>query len=280
MEKHGIFEKMSKLEWREAVQVCSWIFQGAKLGNKQQMWYAQQTPQQRQVYLQQQQEACEQRGIDIIVRGDEFYPTRWLSNKHTPDVLYAQGKLELLTEANKNVSVVGSRRPNPYSIAIATQFCQTACAQHHVIVSGLAQGIDSLAHQVACIQGGKTIAVLGFGHDYYYPKSNYYQQLKNHLGQHQLVISQYPPLTPIARWRFIERNFLIATLSPAIIVVQAKSKSGSLITAEMALESGSDVYIATGIYGDDAYAGGHELVEQGAIPFQYFQQIQTSYDKF
>lgn len=267
-------------QWRIFAQVCSWVFQGAKLTRKHQTWYLQQTPVQIESYLQQLTVQCQQRGLEVIVKGDSNYPACWLTNPHAPNVLYAQGDLSLLAPTRNRLSVVGSRVPNQYSIAIATQICQSAAANDYVVVSGLAQGIDSLAHQVACVQGGKTIAVLGFGHDFIYPKSDYHQQLKAHLGKTQLVISQYPPTTAIAKWRFIERNFLIASLSPAIVVIQAKPKSGSLITAEMALESGSDVYIATGIYGDEAYAGGHELVEAGAVPFQYFHQIQASYDKF
>lgn len=271
-------QKIAVVNCEDAWKLISWQFAGAKPTFKHWRWYEGLDEMQRQYYLEQQRRACAQRNVEIITMNDARYPNCWRELEAIPKVIYARGDIKLLQ--TQCLSVVGSRKPNPYSQVMANQICHQAVSSGLTLVSGMAQGIDSTVHEIALNQGGKTIAVLGFGHDECYPKTQWHKQLKGLLSTHQLVISQYPPLTPIAKWRFIERNFLIATLAPACIVIQAGLKSGSLITAEMALERGSDVYIANGIFDDVDYIGGQQLVDEGAISFQHFQQLSQTYNKF
>lgn len=256
----------------EAEKVMSWVFAGRKPTAKDWQWYHGLTQQAQAVYLSEQERICRQRNIQIITRNDSEYPEIWRQDMSVASVLYVQGNLAHL-RAEPRVSIVGSRRPSEYSQIVAKQLSQLATMAGYTLISGMAQGIDSLVHQSALAVNGTTIAILGFGHDYCYPQTNEHFQLKRQLGRTQVVISQYPPMTPPAKWRFIERNLLIATLAPATIVIQAQDKSGSLITAEMALEAGRDVYIVTGVFGDDSYRGGHRLIDEGAIALQYFEQI-------
>lgn len=256
----------------EAEKIISWVFAGQQPTAKHWRWYRGLSESEREQYLQIQAAVCHQREIQIITRADPEYPYGWQTEERAPTVIYVQGDVELL-QHRQSLSVVGSRRPSEYSNIVAHQLCRLGVFHGYTLVSGLAEGIDSLSHRVALEQQGATIAVLGFGHDYCYPKTQTQFQLKRELGKTQVVISQYPPMTPPAKWRFIERNFLIATLSMATIVIQAQAKSGSLITAEMALEAGRDVYIVTGVFGDETYAGGHQLISEGAIALQYFWQI-------
>lgn len=256
----------------QAEKIISWVFAGQQPKAKHWQWYEQLSQSERQRYQHEQEVVCAQRQIQIMTPDDAVYPQQWRNNELLPKVIYVQGQSQLL-QAERSLSIVGSRQPSEYSQVVAQHICHFGVAHGFTLISGMAQGIDSTAHWVALEQQGATIAVLGFGHDYCYPKTNTHFHLKRQLSQSQLVISQYPPMTPPAKWRFIERNFLIATLSQATVVIQAKEKSGSLLTAEMALEAGRDVYIVTGVFGDESYVGGHRLIEDGAIALQYFWQI-------
>ncbi len=262
---------------KRALCVMSWHFQGKLITKKQQEWYDQLSDDEQERRYQSLLHVCKMKAITIVTVYDQAYPQLLRNISKAPTVLYVRGKYTDLNACF--LSVVGSRKPHEYSRCVAQILVRQAVQHRYVVVSGLAQGIDSIAHEVAHHCGGRTVAVLAFGHDFCYPATQWHNQLKQLLDREQTVVSQYPPQTPIAKWRFIERNFLIATLSRAVVVIQAKQKSGSLITADMAVEAGRDVYIVTGVFGDDTYTGGIELIHEGAIACHHFSQIMNSYEK-
>ncbi len=129
-------------------------------------------------------------------------------------------------------------------------------------MSGMAKGIDAYAHWQAIEQRGQTIAILGSGLNYVYPPSH--RDLFQKLAAQQLIISEYPPHFPPRKWQFPERNRLISGLSRGVIVVEAKEKSGSLITADQALEQGREVFAVPGPIYSPASQGTNHLIQQGA----------------
>ena len=131
-----------------------------------------------------------------------------------------------------------------------------------VIVSGLAKGIDATAHYASIRNGGKTIGVIGTGLDVFYPKSN--QRLQAHMGEHHLILSEYGPGQAPLKFHFPERNRIIAGLCQAVIVAEARLRSGSLITCERAMEEGRDVFAIPGNILDGKSAGCHHLIQEGA----------------
>lgn len=177
-----------------------------------------------------------------------------------PSGLYCYGDIALLN--TKCVSIVGSRQPKDQSLAALKVIVPAFVALGYTIVSGCATGIDAEVHKLALQSGGSCIGVLGYGSQLRYPKSS--QKLIDTLMERGLVISEYQSDTPIRKYQFIARNRIIAGLSNATILVQAAVKSGSLITAQMALEYNRDVFIVPGEPFCDAYVGSHQLISEGA----------------
>ncbi len=175
-----------------------------------------------------------------------------------PFVLYYYGNLSLVKQ--KTIGVVGMREMSDYGKK-ATQFFVNDLIQHdYVIVSGMARGVDTIAHQTTIAGGGHTIAVLGTGIDYCYPKENriLYEKLK----ENELVMSEYPFQTSPTRKLFPFRNRIIAGLSHCVLITEARLRSGTMITAGYALEQGKDVYCVPSRFDD--YNGCNELIKQGA----------------
>ncbi|WP_085524758.1 DNA-processing protein DprA [Tuberibacillus sp. Marseille-P3662] len=198
-------------------------------------------------------------GIHVLTIGDADYPNELKEIYDPPWVLYTQGDVSLL-QAAKKLSVVGTRRPSQAGVKSMDKILNPLVNEGFVLVSGMAVGIDARAHQIGLTNG--TIAVLGSGFDHPYPKQN--QGLFRLLCDHHLVISEYPPSTKPARWRFPERNRIISGLSAGTLVVEAKERSGSLITADQALEQGRDVFAVPGTILTDDALGTNRLIQQGA----------------
>lgn len=199
-------------------------------------------------------------GVDIIVLGEARYP---LSLQHIPNppyLLYVCGKVQLGQEPG--LAVVGSRRATQYGRKTAREFSAQLAARGFTIVSGLARGIDSQAHQGALEVGGNTISVLGAGINIIYPRENY--PLYREICERGLVVSEFPWDTPPLPNHFPMRNRIISGLSLGVVVVEAQHRSGALITADFALEQGREVFAIPGPISSPYSAGTNHLIKQGA----------------
>ena len=170
---------------------------------------------------------------------DSDYPDHLKQVYKPPIVLYYYGDLSLIRDYRKSISVVGSRNCSDYGVNMTKSIAGELAAMGYVIISGLARGIDSVAHQAAIESGGKTVAILGCGIDNCYPEEN--ESLCDYLKENHLVISEYPGFTPPQAYHFPIRNRLIAGLSKTLVVTEASYNSGSLVTALLALRGNSDV---------------------------------------
>lgn len=193
---------------------------------------------------------------DAVTMEDKEYPLSLFDLKKPPIVLFYKGNKNLLFDDNK-VAVVGSRKISQYGKEM-TEKVVSMLKDRFTIVSGLAKGVDSVAHYNA----NRTIAVLGNGLDIYYPYQN--QQLYELLFEKQLVISEYPLGVPALRQHFPFRNRIIAALSKAVIVTQAAERSGTMLTVNEALMLNKEVYCVPYRYYDKEGAGCNWLIQQGA----------------
>jgi DNA processing protein len=160
------------------------------------------------------------------------------------------------------VAVVGARECTPYGEKVAHDLARDLAAAGAVVVSGLAYGIDTAAHCGALDGGGRTIAVLGCGIDLPYPAGNV--KLKERIAENGCVISEFAPGTEAAPWTFPKRNRIISGLSRGVVIVEAGLKSGSLITAELALQQGRDVFAVPGPVTSKQSEGTNRLIQNGA----------------
>jgi DNA processing protein len=198
-----------------------------------------------------------------VARGERGYPVR-ISELHDPPArLFLRGsRPELL--GGRAVAVVGARSCSSYGAQVARTLGRELAANGVVVVSGLARGIDGEAHRGALESGGATIAVLGCGIDRDYPAAH--AGLASRIAELGLIVSEYPPGTEPAPWRFPARNRLIAALALATVVVEARERSGALITADFALELGRDVFAVPGEITASLSSGTNHLLRQGAAP--------------
>lgn len=203
---------------------------------------------------------------------DNNYPEILKKCYRPPFVLYYYGDLTLIDE-DKSISVVGSRNCSPYGEEM-TKNIVSVIAKKLAIVSGLARGIDSLAAQTAIDVGGKTIAVLGSGIDYCYPKENW--QLYEEIKKNHLLISEYPNLTKPNRENFPMRNRLIAYFSNSLFMAEGSTKSGSFITVSYALEKGSDVFCLP--HEANKNSGCNKLIKEGATLVESGEEILQYYN--
>ena len=190
---------------------------------------------------------------------DSDYPESLMQIYNPPVLLFYQGNLNLLAEPK--IAVVGARETTREGVRSVEKIIKEL-GNELVIVSGLAKGIDATAHYASIRNGGKTIGVIGTGLDVFYPKSN--QRLQAHMGEHHLVLSEYGPGQAPLKFHFPERNRIIAGLCQAVIVAEARLRSGSLITCERAMEEGRDVFAIPGNILDGKSAGCHHLIQEGA----------------
>lgn len=201
--------------------------------------------------------------VSYVVAGDDEYPESLYDLYDPPVVLFVRGDKKLL-KVPQVVSVVGTRRATSYGLEV-TRWISSTLVRHGIAVcSGLAIGIDTASHVTAVQNQGKTIAVLGSGIDICYPPSN--RNLYAHIRKSGLLVSEYGPGTPVAKFRFPERNRIISALGRVVVVVQAGDKSGAILTAENAMEIGRDVYVVPGPITSKSFRGAHRLLVDGAIP--------------
>lgn len=181
-----------------------------------------------------------------------------------PPALYLRGGGEPDLLARRAVAVVGARACSPYGAQVARRVGRELAAAGLVVISGLARGIDGEAHRGALEGGGPTVGVLGCGIDRDYPAVN--AALSRRIEEDGLVISEYGPGVEPAPWRFPARNRIIAGLCEAVVVVEARERSGSLITADFALEEGREVFAVPGEITSALSFGSNALLKLGAAP--------------
>lgn len=192
---------------------------------------------------------------------------------HMPDPpkkLFIRGKLP--AKRVKTVAIVGTRKPSAYGREIATKIASECAKNGIVVVSGLALGIDSIAHRAAIDSGGKTIAVLANGVDKIYPRSH------EDLGQKILqtngaILSEYPNNTPARPWQFLARNRIVSGLADAVVIIEAASRSGTLSTANHALDQGKEIFAVPGNITSPLSAGCNQLIKNGANPLTSVEDL-------
>jgi DNA processing protein len=202
------------------------------------------------------------RGIKVLTWDDPEYPDRLRQITQSPFVLYIKGEID--TDDIWAVAIVGTRRYTAYGRQVAENLSHTLAQNGITIISGLARGIDGIAHKAALAAGGRTIAVLGSGLDILYPPEH--RDLANEISKLGALISDYPLGTPPDGSNFPPRNRIISGLSKCIIVIEAGEKSGALITATYAAEQGKEVFSVPGKITAPTSKGTNLLIKQGAHP--------------
>lgn len=210
----------------------------------------------------------------VISFFDNEYPERLRQIYQPPLILFARGNLKLLNQ--KIATIVGSRLATAYSQEVINKMVPELVKQKIVIASGLAKGVDTMAHQAALGNNGRTIAVLGNGLNHFYPMQNHF--LQEQIASSGLLLSEYLPDTPPRPFRFPQRNRLLAGISESVIVTEAKEKSGSLITANLALQENRDVYAVPGPVTSVLSEGPNRLIEAGATPIIDYELKKERFD--
>ncbi len=205
--------------------------------------------------------ACRNAGVRIVTRADEEYPKALEALSDPPLALWLTGDLQ--PRDRLAIAVVGPRRPSAYGHRQGQRLSTGLARIGATLISGLARGIDTVAHQAAIDLGGRTIAVLGSGHGRLYPQENAKLSADIAAG-HGCVLSEFPFNVPPAAGNFPRRNRLVAALSLAVLVIEAGSRSGALITARLAMELGRDVLALPGPVDNPECAGSNQLIRDGA----------------
>jgi DNA processing protein len=208
-------------------------------------------------------------GGKAIIHGDEAYPKLLRQTSDPPPVLYVHGRTELLNGCC--LAIVGSRAATAYGRRVAFSLAAHLVEASVTIVSGLAMGIDVEAHEGALSAEGGTVAVLGCGLDVVYPRQN--SRIFHRIREKGVLVSEYPLATRPEGFRFPARNRIIAGMSQGVVVVEAAKKSGSLITAQLALDEGREVFAVPGPVDSFKSAGTHWLLKQGAKLVQTAEDV-------
>jgi len=199
-------------------------------------------------------------GIKILLQDNMDYPQNLKNIIDPPIVLYLKGDLK--EEDKFSIAIVGSRRASFYGLSCAERFAADLARQNLTIVSGMARGIDTSAHQGALKAGGRTIAIIGSGLNRIYPPEN--EKLAEEISRNGAVISEFPLDTEPFKQNFPRRNRVISGLSLGVLVVEAARNSGALITCDFALEQAREVFALPGKIDSDNSFGTNELIKQGA----------------
>ena len=202
----------------------------------------------------------------IISFFDSEYPENLRQIYQPPLILFLQGNVQLL---QKNiVTIVGSRQATNYSSIVLNKIVPNLIKNDYVIASGLAKGVDVMAHKATLKYHGQTIAVVGNGLNHFYPMINCHVQ--EQIAQKGLIVSEYLPDTPPKPFRFPQRNRILAGIAESVIVTEAKQKSGSLITANLALQENRNIYAVPGPITSELSQGPNKLIQAGAYPITDF----------
>lgn len=207
--------------------------------------------------------------IQTVYSGEPLYPALLKEIKDYPKQLYCIGDITILKK--RAAAVVGSRKTTQYGRSTAYVIAKRLGERGIAVVSGMAKGIDTCAHQGALKSGGSTIAVLGCGADVCYPRGS--EKLKEEIESKGLVVSEYPPGAEPRKFYFPQRNRIISGISELTAVVQAGNNSGALITAELAAEQGREVYVVPGNIDSEYNLGSNKLIKEGAAPVINIQDV-------
>lgn len=205
----------------------------------------------------------ERAGLRFVGRGDAAFPKRLATIHDPPPGLFVRGGAPLELLDRPTVAIVGARACSAYGTAVALTLGQELAAAGVVVVSGLARGVDAAAHRGA-LDAGETVAVLGCGVDRDYPRAH--ASLAAAIVQRGLILSEYAPDVEPAPWRFPARNRIVAGLADATVVVEARERSGALITADLALDEGREVLAVPGEITSRLSHGTNHLLRLGATP--------------
>jgi DNA processing protein len=212
--------------------------------------------------------------VQVITWLDEDYPPRLKEIDAPPPVLYVRG--DLRPEDEWAVAIVGTRRITPYGRQVAQEVASLLARNGVTVVSGLARGVDTVAHSEALQAGGRSLAVLGNGIDRMYPPEN--RILAGRLVENGALISDYPPGTPPEGGNFPPRNRIISGLSLAVVIIEAGERSGAIITASFAADQGREVFAVPGGIHARQSRGTNYLIQQGARPLLNPEEILESLD--
>jgi DNA processing protein len=222
-----------------------------------------------EIRAEQQLNRLEHLQISLTCHGDPFYPQQLNFLADAPVLLFFQGDLSCLQ--SPSVALVGSRAATSYGRDVSYKLAAGLVRQGVVVVSGVALGIDARAHQGALAAGGMTAGVLGCGLDVVYPRGN--RNLYPQIADQGVLLSEYPCGTRPDGFRFPARNRIISGLVQGVVIVEATLKSGSLITARLALDQGREVFAVPGRIDSAKSSGTHRLIKQGAHLVQSIDDI-------
>lgn len=221
-----------------------------------------------QLPIREEIEYIKKEGINILTIDDPLYPSLLKEIYDPPFLLYVKGNIDF---NQISISIVGTRNPSIYGLKMAEKFASELASLGFIIVSGLARGIDTASHTGALRVGGKTIGVLGSGFKNFYPPEN--KKLENEIIKNGAIITEFPSNTLPEKYNFPKRNRIISGISKGVIVIEAGPKSGALITANLALEQGRDVFALPGRI-DTLYSKGtNKLLKEGAILVEDIEDI-------
>ncbi len=216
------------------------------------------------MYLEAHYGSTLDKGINILCENHEDYPDKLKNIADPPGIIFIKGNFKkALSEGVKNLAMVGGRKAGSYGKELAYLFANKLAKAGINIISGLALGIDGISHKGALDAGGYTLGVLGCGIDIVYPRVNY--ELYEKMNNSGCIISEYGLGEPGNKINFPRRNRIISAMSDGVLVIEAAQKSGSLITADFALEQGKQVYTIPGRVYDRGFEGSNNLIKQGAI---------------
>lgn len=219
-------------------------------------------------------EQVRKQGAELLTLADTDYPALLLDIYDPPPVLYVKGlwkNEQKQAQSDYPIAVVGARQITPYGRRVTERLCRALVERGVSIVSGFARGVDALAHRAALAAFGNTVAVLGCGIDVIYPPEH--KKLYQEIGEQGMLLSEFPTGTPPIAGNFPKRNRIISGLSLGCLVVEAGLKSGSLITARLAMEQGREVFAVPGPIDSEMSAGPHQLIASGAKLVQDAEDI-------
>lgn len=209
--------------------------------------------------VEEEMDLARKAGVSIVTAADPLYPRLLLNIHDYPPLLYVKGQLR---DDDVSIAVVGSRAASAYGTFTTERLCRDLAYAGITVVSGMARGIDSAAHRGTLSAKGRTIAVLGCGLDIVYPAEN--RRLFEEIAENGAVLSEFPFQTPPEAPNFPMRNRIISGMSLGVVIVEATERSGSLITARLALDQGREVFAVPGAINSSGSRGTHRLIKEGA----------------
>lgn len=207
--------------------------------------------------INQEIEIFEKEKIKLLFLNGKNYPAMLKEIAKPPTLLYAKGNLEF---SERSIGVIGTRKITALGVSATEKITKTLVQNDICIVSGLAKGVDTVAHETALKYGGETIAIIGNGHDVIFPKEN--AKLYLEIAEKGLLLSEFPLGTEAFRWNFPMRNRIIAGLSRGVVVTESYKKGGAMITAQLAIDEGRDVFAVPGFISYPSFEGCNELIKE------------------